>query len=253
MIGVGFPYLSIIPFRELLPVVAEKFEMWELLPEGEHHFSKIENEFAELTPNYDLKFQVHLPMSDINIGSMNPTVREAAVKEIIYAMNAGHRLGIRHFTVHPGFLSPVVFKKPEKVKEMTLLSLKEIDREANDLGITVAVENMPDFSIAVFKTADEMLELVEGIGLSICWDVGHSNASGIPGCIDGFLEIRDRITNIHLHDNDGSGDQHLTLGEGKIDFPRIIKELDSDRVYVIEAVSIESAVESTAYLKGLLS
>ncbi len=63
----------------------------------------------------------------------------------------------------------------------------------------------------------------------------------------------DRIGNIHIHDNDGVKDDHFTIGDGKIDFPPILKRLSGYRGrYIIESKSLESAVVSRDRLSKLL-
>ncbi len=52
-------------------------------------------------------------------------------------------------------------------------------------------------------------------------DVGHANANGwdIPRLLE---DLKDRIRGYHLHNNDGIHDQHRRLGDGSIDFGRLL-------------------------------
>ena len=62
-----------------------------------------------------------------------------------------------------------------------------------------------------------------------------------------------RIRNIHIHDNLGEKDDHLTIGDGKVDFGHVLGLLSDYRGrYIIEARSLESAIESQARLRRLL-
>lgn len=54
----------------------------------------------------------------------------------------------------------------------------------------------------------------------LCYDAGHGNLSG-----DGLDQLAihaGRLLAIHLHDNDGSGDQHVLPFMGSVDWPRLI-------------------------------
>jgi sugar phosphate isomerase/epimerase len=52
-------------------------------------------------------------------------------------------------------------------------------------------------------------------------DVGHANANGwdIPRLLE---DLKGRIRGFHLHNNDGVHDQHRRLGDGTIDFRRLL-------------------------------
>ena len=58
---------------------------------------------------------------------------------------------------------------------------------------------------------------------------------------------------MHIHDNEGEKDQHLTIGDGNIDMGACIKNLSKyGGKYIIESKSLESAVESQDRLNRLL-
>ena len=63
----------------------------------------------------------------------------------------------------------------------------------------------------------------------------------------------DRIANVHIHDNMGERDEHLTLGEGSIDFQHVISMLKGyTGNYIIESKNLDSAVRSKKVLERLL-
>jgi sugar phosphate isomerase/epimerase len=129
--------------------------------------------------------------------------------------------------------------------------MKALDAAQKEYGVSLAIENMPNAYFFLGRTAAELNEIVDGTELGICFDIGHANTTGqIDDMIDTF---GDRITNIHIHDNGGQKDEHLTIGEGSVDFPKVLKKLGFyDRNYVIESKSYESAAESQSVLESLL-
>jgi sugar phosphate isomerase/epimerase len=63
-----------------------------------------------------------------------------------------------------------------------------------------------------------------------------------------------KLANLHLHDNDGKGDQHLAIGEGTLDFKVLLPFLRFySGTWVIEVKSLESAILSKRRLKGLMN
>ena len=52
--------------------------------------------------------------------------------------------------------------------------------------------------------------------VSFCFDIGHAHIEG--GVDAGFQLMRDRLVNMHIHDNNGEKDEHLLPHEGTIDW-----------------------------------
>lgn len=251
MIAVSSPAFSVLEFREVLERVSKKFEAWEVVGEGRHALPLIEKEFLELAPSYDLQYSAHAPMSDINIGSLNQRMREAALQELIAGLGAAHRMGMDPYTVHPGFMTPLGFVSQDKVREVVRHSLRRLEKVSLDLGVRVAVENMPRFPFSMATTPPDLVHLIEGLEVGICLDIGHANTMGL---LPDFLRLRDRVINVHIHDNVGEMDQHLPIGKGTVDFKAALRGLTGYQGrYVIESKGLEDAEESKAHLERLLA
>jgi len=170
---------------------------------------------------------------------------------VVECLELAHRMGVDLVTVHPGFLSPLTRLDREAAVAATLESLRTIDAKRQDLGLRVALENMPDMPVAMAKTPSELVHFLEGTELGVCFDLGHANTAGnIPD----FLEIKDRFINMHVHDNVGDLDRHLVIGEGNIDFRRWLAEFRPYHGrYVIEARELERSLISKERLNAALS
>lgn len=55
--------------------------------------------------------------------------------------------------------------------------------------------------------------------LGLCYDCGHGNLD--PDGLDRLDTLKDRLIVQHLHDNDGTGDQHNLIFSGTVDWPRL--------------------------------
>ena len=63
----------------------------------------------------------------------------------------------------------------------------------------------------------------------------------------------DRLANIHIHDNHGDRDEHLTIGDGDIDYVDVFGKLSSYQGnFVIESRDFDSAVESQNRISEML-
>lgn len=251
MIGVSSTEFSAYRFDEVLVEVSKMFDHWEIFAEAEHRLPTVESLFREMMPSYNLSYSIHAPISDINIASLNERIREDSILEILTTAETAASLGIELITIHPGLTSMSVPYMEEKAMEKAKRSLSSIDRISSQYGVTIAVENMPSFPFMLGHTAEEMNELIGPTNLSFCLDIGHGNTTGQ---IDELIKtFRDRLANVHIHDNHGEMDEHLTLGEGDIDFKKVISSLNGyTGNYVIESKSFPSAVESQDYLRPLL-
>lgn len=100
--------------------------------------------------------------------------------------------------------------------EVGLRRLKEIVDFASCCGVKVAFENtkIKGYQEYVIKHLSQA---------GICFDVGHCHAHFQDEF--NFDLFVDRIFAVHLHDNDGSSDQHLLPFEGTIEWESVIRNL----------------------------
>jgi len=251
MIGISSPTFCITPFLNMLESISKRFELWEILSEGEDRLELIKDDVRYGKDSLDMRFQVHAPLSDVNIGSVHEPMRIAAVNEIKQAIMMCRQLEIPLVTIHPGFVQGIAFLNKAKALEKTKKSVKEIAAYAMDQSVTVVVENLPANINATCTQADELLEAIDGSGLGICFDMGHANTAGQ---IDEMLRLVDRFKNVHLHNNDGQWDQHNKVDDGSADLSKVVSVLKKSYRgnIIIESTDLESGTQSKRVLEALL-
>jgi len=244
LIGISCTEFSAYDFKEVLPEVAKEFKHWEIFAEAEHHLRGVEGLFKTMKDAYSMTYSIHAPISDINLASLNERIREDSVIEMLATLESAANLDIGLVTVHPGLTSMSVPYMEEKAVMKAKKSLGALDRLSDEYGVAVAVEMLG-------QTAEEMKDLLDGTNLRMCFDIGHANTTGQ---IDEFIsQFKDRFINIHIHDNNGKMDEHLTLGEGNIDFKKVLSDLGNYKGnFIIESRSYQSGVESRDILSSLL-
>ena len=250
-IGISSPSFCTYPYEDVLEGISKIFSHWEIVSEADHYLPMIGLSLESMMKSYDITYSIHAPFNDINIASLNESVREMSVIELIKIMNMASELDIKTVTIHPGLYSMVVSGLEDRSVMAAKRSLRTLDRMAQECGVRLCVENMPGFKFFLGQTADQMSELLEGTNLPICLDIGHANTTGqLNEIID---TLGNRIMNVHIHDNDGKQDQHLTIGEGTVDFEDCLKRLSSyGGRYIIECKTLESGSESQDRLSRLL-
>jgi sugar phosphate isomerase/epimerase len=250
-IGISCTSFSANPLEDWIVPIFEEFDHWEIFSEAFHSVLYHAGEMEDILPSYDMSYSIHSPICDVNIAAVSDCMREASLNEIIRTAELAADLDIRTVTVHPGLHSLAVAGMEGHVVEIAKESMRLLDRAAEEYGVAMAIENMPSRPYFLGRTAAHLSELLDGTGLPVCFDIGHASTTGeIDAMIDAFSG---RIANVHIHDNRGDDDSHLTIGDGTIDFAHVLKRLSGYRGnFIIESRSFESAVESQSKLEPML-
>ncbi|MBM4250066.1 MAG: sugar phosphate isomerase/epimerase [Euryarchaeota archaeon] len=250
-IAVSSPAFSHVPVERAAPDILAHFGAWEIVAEHRHHLSRIRGYLHELAQDRDVELRVHAPLSDINIASFSDRVRQASMAEVLETVRISGELGVACVTVHPGLVSPTSSMDIGRVRALVREAARELSGASVEHGVPVAFENMPRMKWLAFREPAELLEVVEGTELGICFDAGHANTCGNT---ENWLELRDRFINVHLHDNRGERDEHLGLGEGTVPLGRILGALKGSYkgTYVIESNDLSQGVRSRDILKDWL-
>lgn len=252
MIGVACVAFCQMPFEKTLEEVSREFRLWEILSEGTDQLELVQDGILHGRDSYNMRYQVHAPLSDVNIGSVFEPMRSAALSEIEKTISLCHKLEIPLITVHPGFVNGIAFLDRRTALEKTRQSVQALVAISKKYSVEMVVENLPANMNATCSTASELLEVLDGIDVRICFDMGHANTAGQ---LDDFLKLVDRFGNVHLHNNHGQWDQHNVIDDGSADLGRVIAALK--RAYsgniIIEATDLSSGVASRAILEKLLA
>ena len=251
MIGIASPSFCISPFMNMLERISEHFMLWEILSEGENRLELVRDGVRYGRESMGMSFQVHAPISDVNIGSAHEPMRRAAMDEVKQTIMMCRQMEIPLVTIHPGFVQGIAFLNRSMAVERTKESLKEIASFADDNAITLALENLPANINGTCTTAKELLEVANSAGIGLCFDMGHANTSGQ---VKELLDIVDKFRNVHLHNNEGSWDQHNEIDDGTADIEAIVRVLKASYRgnLIIEATDLEPGIESKRKLEKLL-
>ncbi len=224
----GVSYLAFMhrPSAEIVRIAGDAgFRLLEVILEG-HHIQQ-SREALQAIESYGLELSVHAPFADLNIASMNRRIREESLRQVVEAMHCASSLGAELFTIHPGRLSPYSMWFPGEARRHNLASIELLVEHAQEHGLVLCIENSPRYAGAMLCSIEELEELLGSFSrseLSITLDVGHACTCG--DVLEYVTKLGSRISNIHLHDNSGSEDEHLAIGDGCIDFGRLLQLLD---------------------------
>ena len=134
------------------------------------------------------------------------------------------RVGARSLVLHPACLG--LMEPDDRLDVPEILRLSEY---ASERGVRLVLENLRDAIWLLDRVLEEVGDDPEATNLGICIDTGHAHMSHDAGRepVSNYLErYAGQLTHIHLHDNHGESDEHLVLGDGTIDWPRVVRTLD---------------------------
>ena len=158
---------------------------------------------------------VHSPFGpQYDMSSLDDSVHERGVDSLIDSIELASLLEADKVIVHA---SDVLPNGANGRLERARGVLREMAGVAQESGIVLALENLPPGYLG--HTPEQIDALLAGISpesIGICFDTGHANLSGR------FAEFAwamlPRAVTTHIHDNDGTEDQHKFPGLGVIDW-----------------------------------
>jgi sugar phosphate isomerase/epimerase len=125
------------------------------------------------------------------------------------------RVGADVLVLHlPALPTPDV----DEAARRAVADVRRILDSCRELGVRLAVENLagPAHVPAFF---DALFERFAPDELGFCYDSGHALLTGRQDLV---VRYAGRLAATHLHDNDGTGDQHRLPSEGRCDWPMIL-------------------------------
>lgn len=185
-------------------------------------------------------------MHFLPIPSLIPEVSKGALKFIEKEITLAKEVGAKQITIHSGQRD-----KPNRetmvVKNFEILikNLKEIVKFGEKYEIQIGLENSPK-NHSICTELKDLLKVVNSVeGLKIVFDAGHANTTKLNP-IDYFKKVKDFVINVHIHDNDGTVDQHALIGKGNINFKDLLKECKKSNYYgpfILEMFPHENALK----------
>ena len=227
----------------------------EVVDDGIHELSKKRvTTLKETAKSYNLEYSLHAPFADINIASPSKTMLTASMKRLKQSMTYASEMDAKVWVFHPGAKTGIGQFYPGADWKQNNQSITELFRIAEDFGVNIALENLPAKYYFFMSKPEEFVRFYRETNLpvGIAMDFGHAN---LEGQIEPFFNLlTDKIVHIHASDNDGSDDQHLGIGQGKIDYNSLaqtLKKIGYNKSVIVESTT--NVKETVRKLKQLLA
>lgn len=235
--------------REISAAGFQAIELFALRTHLDYHsdaaIAQLQQDLADARLVLD---SVHAPTSDsflngrwgasLNLASPDETARRWAVDESLKSLHIARRLPFSVLVVHPGIPRPQQQAPTDNNRDAVRRSVDELVAAAQPLGVTIAVELIPN----TLSKPEVLVHFVEDVlevgAAAVCLDTGHAHLGG--DVVDAIETVAEHIAAVHAHDNRGRDDEHLVPFEGTIDWPAALTALQKigyDAPVVMELVA----------------
>ena len=148
-------------------------------------------------------------------------------------------LGFRRMVIHPSG-EPIADEDRCERMKIAKDSFAKLARVAEACDVQIALEDLPRTCLC--RNSDEMLDLLSADPtLRVCFDTNHL-LSEDP--VDFVRKTGNKIVTTHVSDCDFVNERHWYPGEGRIDWPALMRALDEVHydgpfVYELELLASE--------------
>jgi sugar phosphate isomerase/epimerase len=211
-VNIPFPflingYLARFLDRGLNPEIG--LDAWSLGTYTPQTFRRI----AGIFQHAGRRLTIHGPFQDLAAGALDDMILAASRRRLRQAWRWLPVFRPASVVCHLGYEARHYRWDQDNWLARTAATFRELGVQARTHGVRVMLENVYEKDPELVKTA------IERIGLDnvqICLDVGHLNAFA-GGDFEGWVQILwPLIGHLHLHDNQGTLDDHQALGTGTI-------------------------------------
>lgn len=201
----------------------------EIVISSKDNFSSItDNNLAKLTNELSpFEKSAHLPFRDLHLASTDRYIVEYSINNIKKGIDIAGKLGVKKCVLHTTF-SPLLPKSTffKRWFPKFIESKKEIENYAAEKeNISIAWENVWEKDFTLFDMILDQEPFTK-----FCLDVGHANCFSIFTQTQFIEKYKKNITHLHLHDNMGDEDSHISLGAGNINFYDILDLIDKNNI-----------------------
>ncbi|MGE5529028.1 MAG: sugar phosphate isomerase/epimerase family protein [Patescibacteria group bacterium] len=202
---------------------------------------------------------------EADVADPDAAARKKDIGRLLCHIGIAARLGARHVVMHPGGRKAGAEAGPDVVRRLNVEAFRRLGDYAGEHGVRIGLENMMRPGAATPAELLDLLAVIDHPALGVAFDTSHANVAAldIAACIRAYGS---HLVATHISDNNGTGDQHLTPGNGTIDWPAAMAALgetgydgllnleipgERHRVPSLLELKLRHALEVARWLAGL--
>ena len=181
---------------------------------------------------------LHAPFNELFPCAIDPKARALAAARYRQAITLAKAYGAEKVVIHGGY-NPWIYY-PVWYTEQSVLFWKDFLKD--DPGVILVLENVLE------EQPGMLLDIVKEVNhpkLRLCLDVGHANAYSEVSAMEWVETCYPWISHFHLHNNDGTWDNHCALSQGTIPMRNLLRRAEAlcpETSYTLELTDAEASV-----------
>ncbi|MCC6804207.1 MAG: sugar phosphate isomerase/epimerase [Anaerolineae bacterium] len=163
---------------------------------------------------------LHGPFLDMSPASPDNQINEVCRGRFRHALRIAHELGGKIVILHANFIAAIrteSYRTGWHARSVTFWA--DIAEYAQQLGVTVAIENMWEFDPDIIG---DVLKEIDHPYLRACIDIGHAHLYSEVTFTRWLDTLKPYLVHLHVNNNDGSMDFHGGLAGGFLDYPHLL-------------------------------
>lgn len=179
----------------------------------------------------------HAPFLDLRPGAIDPKIRQVTIDRLNEVFDFIPYFRPRSVVCHPSFDKRYYVSGEKLWLQNSIDTWRRFEKRLEGTDTIIVLEN-------VYETDPEQLFLLmsslQSPRIRFCFDTGHCNVFSRTSLTEWMEKMALFIGQIHIHDNNGSADDHLPAGEGTFPFRdlfALLREREIDPIITLEAHS----------------
>lgn len=200
-----------------------------------------------------LSYTFHAPYMDLAPGGVDKKIRQATRERLEQVIHLASLIHPEVIVFHPEYDRWRHGEVFDLWLQGSLEMWSPLVKEAEAIGVRVALENVFEDGPHILAA---LLEKIDSPNCGFCLDTGHCQLFSSGDWEHWLVRLAPRLFEVHLHDNDGSNDQHLPPGEGRFDFVGLFAHLKGRElapVWTIEVHREEEIPRALETVRGYLA
>jgi sugar phosphate isomerase/epimerase len=181
----------------------------------DHYSRKDFREVAKRLLDEGLTITFHAPFMDLRPGAIDPSIRMVTMNRLRQIFDLVPLFRPLTVVCHPSFDRRYYVSSERLWLENSMDTWRQLLCHVEETDAVIALENVYESDSHELKL---LLNALDSSRMCFCFDTGHFNVFSRAPLKTWIDDMGSRIGQIHLHDNKGTLDEHLPVGQGSFPF-----------------------------------
>ena len=195
------------------------------------------SETADRLADAGLSVTFHAPFLDLRPGAIDPKIRQVTLDRLRRVFELLPLFRPRAVVCHPSFDEKYYISSEEQWLVNSLETWNSLIGCVQGTETVIAMENVYERGPHQLRP---LFDALDSPHVRFCFDTGHANTFGSAPYHEWIEILGARLGEIHIHDNNGTTDQHLPVGEGNFPFRELLTLVGRKKLTPILTVETHS-------------